>query len=255
MLEAKRAAVAEVQRAIAAAAAETRAAERLRVHHRFFEPQIQRSHSGHGGHSHGGLQGHQGPLLRVVETTTCSTTTGTTTAATTTATTTTTTSSSATGSGSRTTGGDDDKESVILSQPAAIQGSVSPKQHNNRVGGIFGYYGCTESFGDRNLQSCCWNCGRQALETCGGCGIARYCGSFCQHRDWEAGGHHATCNPRRTTPPPPPPLPPPPPPPSRSASRSPTTACSTGSTPVGVSGTGPSTTTGSTASGPTGKGK
>lgn len=39
----------------------------------------------------------------------------------------------------------------------------------------------------------CWNCGRPALETCGGCGIARYCGSFCQHRDWEA-GHHATCN-------------------------------------------------------------
>ncbi|XP_014217994.1 protein CBFA2T3, partial [Copidosoma floridanum] len=40
----------------------------------------------------------------------------------------------------------------------------------------------------------CWNCGRQALETCGGCGVARYCGSFCQHRDWEAGGHHATCS-------------------------------------------------------------
>lgn len=43
------------------------------------------------------------------------------------------------------------------------------------------------------MQSC-WNCSRPALETCGGCGIARYCGSFCQHRDWEAGGHHATCN-------------------------------------------------------------
>ncbi|XP_036147090.1 protein CBFA2T3 [Monomorium pharaonis] len=43
------------------------------------------------------------------------------------------------------------------------------------------------------MGSCCWNCGRPALETCGGCGIARYCGSFCQHRDWEA-GHHTTCN-------------------------------------------------------------
>ncbi|XP_058789983.1 protein CBFA2T3 isoform X1 [Phymastichus coffea] len=43
------------------------------------------------------------------------------------------------------------------------------------------------------IGSSCWNCGRAALETCGGCGIARYCGSFCQHRDWEAGGHHATC--------------------------------------------------------------
>lgn len=59
-----------------------------------------------------------------------------------------------------------------------------------------------------HFQSC-WNCGRPALETCGGCGIARYCGSFCQHRDWEAGGHHATCNN------------PPPREPRRSASRSP----------------------------------
>ncbi|XP_022245072.1 protein CBFA2T3-like [Limulus polyphemus] len=31
----------------------------------------------------------------------------------------------------------------------------------------------------------CWNCGRKAHETCSGCNIARYCGSFCQHRDWE----------------------------------------------------------------------
>ncbi|XP_044008249.1 protein CBFA2T1 isoform X2 [Aphidius gifuensis] len=44
------------------------------------------------------------------------------------------------------------------------------------------------------IGSNCWNCGRPALETCGGCGIARYCGSFCQHRDWEAGGHHANCH-------------------------------------------------------------
>lgn len=44
------------------------------------------------------------------------------------------------------------------------------------------------------MGSGCWNCGRQALETCGGCGVARYCGPFCQHRDWEAGGHHANCN-------------------------------------------------------------
>ncbi|KAJ8673353.1 hypothetical protein QAD02_004615 [Eretmocerus hayati] len=44
------------------------------------------------------------------------------------------------------------------------------------------------------IASGCWNCGRPALETCGGCGLARYCGSFCQHRDWEAGGHHASCS-------------------------------------------------------------
>ncbi|XP_047368764.1 protein CBFA2T2 isoform X2 [Vespa velutina] len=53
----------------------------------------------------------------------------------------------------------------------------------------------TEDDKDTHLTNInCWNCGRPALETCGGCGIARYCGSFCQHRDWEAGGHHATCN-------------------------------------------------------------
>lgn len=40
------------------------------------------------------------------------------------------------------------------------------------------------------LQSC-WNCGRKASETCSGCNIARYCGSFCQHKDWER--HHRIC--------------------------------------------------------------
>ncbi|KFW84043.1 Protein CBFA2T3, partial [Manacus vitellinus] len=34
----------------------------------------------------------------------------------------------------------------------------------------------------------CWNCGRKASETCSGCNTARYCGSFCQHKDWEK--HH-----------------------------------------------------------------
>lgn len=37
----------------------------------------------------------------------------------------------------------------------------------------------------------CWNCGRKAQETCSGCNIARYCGSYCQHRDWET--HHQVC--------------------------------------------------------------
>merc|ERR1719209_1680623 len=31
----------------------------------------------------------------------------------------------------------------------------------------------------------CWNCGRPGSETCSGCGLARYCGAFCQHKDWE----------------------------------------------------------------------
>ncbi|XP_043566731.1 protein CBFA2T2-like isoform X1 [Chiloscyllium plagiosum] len=37
----------------------------------------------------------------------------------------------------------------------------------------------------------CWNCGRKASETCSGCNAARYCGSFCQHKDWEK--HHRIC--------------------------------------------------------------
>ena len=37
----------------------------------------------------------------------------------------------------------------------------------------------------------CWNCGRKASETCSGCNVARYCGSFCQHKDWE--NHHKLC--------------------------------------------------------------
>ncbi|ESN92408.1 hypothetical protein HELRODRAFT_136716, partial [Helobdella robusta] len=37
----------------------------------------------------------------------------------------------------------------------------------------------------------CWNCGRAASETCSGCNRARYCGPFCQHKDWE--NHHKVC--------------------------------------------------------------
>ncbi len=43
------------------------------------------------------------------------------------------------------------------------------------------------------LSQCCWNCGRKASETCSGCNAARYCGSFCQHKDWER--HHLICSP------------------------------------------------------------
>ncbi|XP_049790100.1 protein CBFA2T3-like [Schistocerca nitens] len=37
----------------------------------------------------------------------------------------------------------------------------------------------------------CWNCGRRANETCSGCNTARYCGAFCQHKDWDS--HHQVC--------------------------------------------------------------
>ncbi|XP_037918173.1 protein CBFA2T2 isoform X2 [Hermetia illucens] len=40
-------------------------------------------------------------------------------------------------------------------------------------------------------QNACWNCGRKANETCSGCNLARYCGAFCQHKDWEH--HHQIC--------------------------------------------------------------
>ncbi|KAG8196445.1 hypothetical protein JTE90_012269 [Oedothorax gibbosus] len=46
----------------------------------------------------------------------------------------------------------------------------------------------------------CWNCGRKANETCSGCNVARYCGSFCQHKDWES--HHRVCSPASPSTPP-----------------------------------------------------
>lgn len=47
----------------------------------------------------------------------------------------------------------------------------------------------SRAVGDR--MQACWNCGRKATETCSGCNVARYCGSFCQHKDWET--HHKIC--------------------------------------------------------------
>ncbi|XP_073092812.1 protein CBFA2T2 isoform X2 [Manis javanica] len=51
-------------------------------------------------------------------------------------------------------------------------------------------HGSLLGFFDDHLLNC-WNCGRKASETCSGCNIARYCGSFCQHKDWER--HHRLC--------------------------------------------------------------
>ena len=45
---------------------------------------------------------------------------------------------------------------------------------------------------DLLLQNC-WHCGRKAIETCSACNTARYCGQFCQHRDWEF--HQKLCGP------------------------------------------------------------
>jgi len=38
---------------------------------------------------------------------------------------------------------------------------------------------------NNSKEECCWNCGRPARETCSGCSLAKYCGPFCQHKDWE----------------------------------------------------------------------
>ncbi|KAF2354017.1 Zinc finger MYND-type [Trinorchestia longiramus] len=45
----------------------------------------------------------------------------------------------------------------------------------------------------QDSHQACWNCGRKAHETCSGCNTARYCGPFCQHKDWDA--HHKVCSP------------------------------------------------------------
>ena len=44
-----------------------------------------------------------------------------------------------------------------------------------------------------HLSQQCWHCARKAIETCSGCNIARYCGQYCQHRDWEL--HQKICGP------------------------------------------------------------
>ncbi|KAJ2938926.1 hypothetical protein O0L34_g17736 [Tuta absoluta] len=51
---------------------------------------------------------------------------------------------------------------------------------------------------NQGQQNCCWNCGRKAQETCSGCNAARYCGAFCQHKDWE--NHHQVCSGRELKP-------------------------------------------------------
>lgn len=43
-----------------------------------------------------------------------------------------------------------------------------------------------------NSKESCWNCGRRATETCSGCNKARYCGTFCQHKDWGSHMHQCT---------------------------------------------------------------
>jgi len=47
--------------------------------------------------------------------------------------------------------------------------------------------------GNDKYGELCLNCGRKASETCSGCNQAKYCGPFCQQRDWDVGGHQVVC--------------------------------------------------------------
>uniref|UniRef100_A0A1B0C9N1 Putative nervy n=1 Tax=Lutzomyia longipalpis TaxID=7200 RepID=A0A1B0C9N1_LUTLO len=45
--------------------------------------------------------------------------------------------------------------------------------------------GAADSIPEETQTNVCWKCGRKATETCSGCGLAKYCSAFCQHKDWE----------------------------------------------------------------------
>ncbi|XP_059608883.1 protein CBFA2T1 [Phlebotomus argentipes] len=45
--------------------------------------------------------------------------------------------------------------------------------------------GGAEAPPEETQANVCWKCGRKATETCSGCGLAKYCSAFCQHKDWE----------------------------------------------------------------------
>ncbi|KAL1501665.1 hypothetical protein ABEB36_006956 [Hypothenemus hampei] len=49
-----------------------------------------------------------------------------------------------------------------------------------------------QSPSSQSQGNACWNCGRKAHDTCSGCSVAKYCGPFCQHKDWE--NHHQVCS-------------------------------------------------------------
>eukprot|EP00118_Oscarella_pearsei_P001825 m.8604 g.8604 ORF g.8604 m.8604 type:complete len:596 (+) comp20730_c0_seq1:140-1927(+) len=97
----------------------------------------------------------------------------------------------------------DVKRTAVLELQKAIAGSES--RHKETIAQLHGEmeqnisearrHGAEEAFEMANQQEDstenCWNCGRKASETCSGCNVARYCGSFCQHKDWD--NHHHVC--------------------------------------------------------------
>lgn len=74
---------------------------------------------------------------------------------------------------------------MVLSERAKMDRAITEarKQTREEILGTFNH--------QEESSESCWNCGRKASETCSGCNTARYCGSFCQHKDWE--NHHHVC--------------------------------------------------------------
>ncbi len=73
----------------------------------------------------------------------------------------------------------------------SVGGSNSGNNNNNRAdkeaAGLLRISTSSQS----ETSEICWNCGRLGSETCSGCKVAKYCGPFCQHKDWES--HHRIC--------------------------------------------------------------
>merc|ERR1712128_189156 len=74
------------------------------------------------------------------------------------------------------------KIAIIEVKEAALEEIKHAEQQKNRK--------VSDTQNDSKEESC-WNCGRPATETCSGCSLARYCGPFCQHKDWE--DHSRVC--------------------------------------------------------------
>ncbi|XP_070574255.1 protein CBFA2T1-like isoform X10 [Ptychodera flava] len=81
---------------------------------------------------------------------------------------------------------------LVAAERAKLERAVSEakKQGYEEANATINSQDDTSETGLSSSQSC-WNCGRKANETCSGCNTARYCGSFCQHKDWE--NHHRMC--------------------------------------------------------------
>eukprot|EP00117_Sycon_ciliatum_P035388 scpid36019/ scgid26840/ Protein CBFA2T2; MTG8-like protein; MTG8-related protein 1 len=77
--------------------------------------------------------------------------------------------------------------------PPAVQGAPQQPQSQQTGGG--GSSGETVPSATQEEEEQCWNCGREATETCSRCKKARYCGVWCQRRDWKVKHHRVCCEP------------------------------------------------------------